>query len=952
MKNNSFFRSKLIIFSILCLTTLYAQESSIVSIGSDGKLDYTRFAMEGQNNEVNTVPDFSFAGYKKGGVALPDVPIVVTLSPINGDAHMLIQDAINEVSAMPLNSDGFRGTILLKAGEYKVNGKIIINKNGVVLRGEGQGTNGTVLRANLREKHSFITIKGSGSIEINQSSTQRITSAYVPVGSNRFNVANASSYSVGDNIVVTRTPNQQWLEDLGVTEEKLCGNAPAGRDCIGWTTSRYTTHHERVITRINNNQITVDLPIVDVMENKYGGGQISKVASLNKVNNVGIENLRVESFFASSTDENHAWSAIEFNWAENCWAKQVTAKYLGYGCVTINNRSNFNTIEECAAKDHKSRITGGRRYSFNINTGTGNLFQRCYSADGRHDFVTGSTVRGPNVWLDCYAEISHSDIGPHQRWATGTLYDNVYGGEIRARNRGWSGTGHGWAGNTQMFWNTVSDENNRVGNGSESGLLQVDSPTGGISWAIGSTAKSRRGRGFFESNNNPVRPRSLYLKQLEDRLGARAVENITKEPQRDGDIYDELKKWTGDGRLFSNDNDDIPKPIVDAYVRDGSFTNNNFGDDTTLVVKGNSADGFNRSSFIKYDLRQLGSNVPRAIVQLKVKETNSPNVRHTLYLASHATWKENSLNNANKPEATVAIETKAIPNVGEFIEFDVTSQVNELLLNGISYLSLVIAVETGNNKALVSYHSTEAINMDDRPKLAIRKITPDNKNIALNKPAMQSSIDFGGVPSRAVDGNINGVFQQGSVTHTNNEIAWWKVDLKDIYDVTEIHVYNRTECCEDRLLETAVYVGNIDSTDPNDYTKVGDLKNLRVNSFVGEEYRGRYVLIHKDDPNVLSLAEVEVQGIATTLSVDNHDSETPKLNIIPNPVRDKFTLRIEGSEKISVVQIHDITGRAVISYKKEDLLKPIDVSSMASGVYILAVKTFTGNTHIERFVKN
>lgn len=39
-------------------------------------------------------------------------------------------------------------------------------------------------------------------------------------------------------------------------------------------------------------------------------------------------------------------------------------------------------------------------------------------------------------------------------------------------------------------------------------------------------------------------------------------------------------------------------------------------------------------------------------------------------------------------------------------------------------------------------------------------------NLALNQPANQSSTQFGGIPERAVDGNIDGFFSAGSVTHT------------------------------------------------------------------------------------------------------------------------------------------------------------------------------------------
>jgi hypothetical protein len=58
--------------------------------------------------------------------------------------------------------------------------------------------------------------------------------------------------------------------------------------------------------------------------------------------------------------------------------------------------------------------------------------------------------------------------------------------------------------------------------------------------------------------------------------------------------------------------------------------------------------------------------------------------------------------------------------------------------------------------------------------------TSSNVNLALGMPASQSSTrPFSPVgASGAVDGNTDGNFSDGSVTHTNADPnAWWQVDL-------------------------------------------------------------------------------------------------------------------------------------------------------------------------------
>src|SRR3954470_23177771 len=69
----------------------------------------------------NRIVDSSGVGYQSGLVPLPStnqVPVKVTISPVAGDNTANIQTAINQVAAMAMNSNGFRGAVLLTAGEY------------------------------------------------------------------------------------------------------------------------------------------------------------------------------------------------------------------------------------------------------------------------------------------------------------------------------------------------------------------------------------------------------------------------------------------------------------------------------------------------------------------------------------------------------------------------------------------------------------------------------------------------------------------------------------------------------------------------------------------------------------------------------------------------------------------------------------------------------------------
>ena len=156
-------------------------------------------------------------------------------------------------------------------------------------------------------------------------------------------------------------------------------------------------------------------------------------------------------------DEDHPWTFINIDGSINAFARNITSQYFGYSCVYVTGNSKWVTVQDSTCLDPISMITGGRRYSFNTDNSQMVLFQRCLSVEGRHDYVEGSNVPGPNVFLDSKATMSHADTGPHHRWSAGGLFDNITtDNQINVRNRGNSGTGHGWSGANMVIWNSTA----------------------------------------------------------------------------------------------------------------------------------------------------------------------------------------------------------------------------------------------------------------------------------------------------------------------------------------------------------------------------------------------------------------------------------------------------------------------------------------------------------------
>ncbi len=135
--------------------------------------------------------------------------------------------------------------------------------------------------------------------------------------------------------------------------------------------------------------------------------------------------------------------------------------------------------------------------------------------------------------------------------------------------------------------------------------------------------------------------------------------------------------------------------------------------------------------------------------------------------------------------------------------------------------------------------------------------------LALNKTAYQSSTYqiFTDMAMLAVDGRTSGTFSQLSVTHTKyNSNPWWEVDLDAEYDIDKIEIWNRTDCCSERLSNYDIFV----KRNPNETGLKFNTNRIRYQSgeaaskTINGNRRGRYVRIQKYGSGFLSLAEVKV----------------------------------------------------------------------------------------------
>jgi hypothetical protein len=466
--------------------------------GRRGQLDYSTDELG------NRIPDFSNCGYAGADAEIPAVETRVVVTPADGDDGARIQAAIDYVAGLPLNAQGFRGSVRLASGEFQIDGQLRIRASGIVLQGSGATENGTTLIATGTDRRELMRVYGEANRKL-LGEPAEIAADIVPVGGNKVTLDSTAGLKVGDTVIVTRRSTVEWIKFIGCDAIGV-GWRPGSRD-IGW---------DRVITAIYGNTLTLDAPISTAIEKRWGGGTVQKYSWPGRISRVGVQDVRLISQVDSDNpmDEDHAWLGITLDNVENAWVARVTFQHFAGGAVHLLPGTKWVTVVDCISTEPVSELGGYRRHTF-FTQGQLGLFLRCWSEDGRRDFAVGHCAPGPNAFVNCIAMRSHSDSGPLESWASGVLFDNVRieGGGLHLVNRWTNPAQVGWSAANCVLWQCRAS------------TVHNFRPPGANNWSLGNWA-AFSGDGTFEAQSDFVSPLSLYQGQLAERVGEEAAKRI------------------------------------------------------------------------------------------------------------------------------------------------------------------------------------------------------------------------------------------------------------------------------------------------------------------------------------------------------------------------------------------------------------------------------------------
>ena len=520
--------------TILLMVALYnvsAEEIPCSLVGSGPVLHYAT------TTKGDRICDFSYAGYRAGGVALPDVPEKAKVTPMTGDCSDKIQAAIDSVSSMPLVNDS-RGAVVLAPGIYKCTKTLNLHTSGVVLRGAGSSRDGTTLQM-TEAPHACIVIgsKSTGQEPKGKKKSKKkkdagegkggsgdaidIADDYVPSGATFLKLKKSDAFQSGDLVRISRPATAEWIHFMEM--DNLVSDGKPGL----WLKEGRALTQDREIKSVNGKQITWEMPLTDCIDaSKLGASRatVQEISPDRNLSECGVENLRIEAAPPKGDWMDAQNVGVTLEGCEDAWVRNVsTINQLPD--VLVGESAERITLESVVA-DHpatvsKSSRSSGKATDFRLG-GKQTLMNQCSSSGNGSFYVSTADPESMlNVVLNCVFS-GDGSIQPHMRWSTGLLLDGckLRDGEIIISNRRGMGSGHGWTMGWGVVWNCTAKK------------ITVEQPPGSINWCIGSRGNyptdSQNTKEWLFSKGVPVKPESLYLAQLRARLGDQAVKAVKK----------------------------------------------------------------------------------------------------------------------------------------------------------------------------------------------------------------------------------------------------------------------------------------------------------------------------------------------------------------------------------------------------------------------------------------
>jgi hypothetical protein len=493
-----------------------------------------------QTASGHQIHDFSYAGYKNGStpIGVPTSTVVynvVTQYGADNSGQSDVTPVVQQAITHALAAGG--GIVYFPAGDYRFDGQVSIAGSNLVLRGAGSQSSRLFFTSfSGLSYQSHLTFRGSL-----QESNEQLLVSTAPAHQNELEVADASGYAIGDDVLIG------WeITSAFISDHQMTGTWDHSTNAFKYTWQPFFRRQITMIdTQSTPNKIFVDVPL------RYSA-LVRDSASLKKetgyLQDVGVEELAL----GNAVSWGDAWSenqihVLEMRGVKDSWIREVksfdppTAPTSGRGRTDHLQSSGLLiryakrvTVADSEMHGAQNKGGGGNGYLFEVRQSSEILFVDLRASKGRHNFIQnwGFGVSGC-VWLRVHSSLGNAWINQsfpgnvgysefHHSLAMANLIDQSHfddGWSIVNRGNWSSYSGH--TGTQNVMWNTKGNGNLRsrqFGMGYVIGTrdITVETSVGGFSSGASGTAPEDYTEGLEEGGD--MYPQSLYEDQLAKRV--------------------------------------------------------------------------------------------------------------------------------------------------------------------------------------------------------------------------------------------------------------------------------------------------------------------------------------------------------------------------------------------------------------------------------------------------
>ncbi|MEN7550585.1 DNRLRE domain-containing protein [Rapidithrix thailandica] len=962
-------------FSIVLTTTGLCQNAQI----------WKKYTGEITDPDIPLLPDYSFAGYMRGEVALPETsgyPVFDVTDPAYG---AIPNDTNSDQAAIQAAIDAAEanggGVVFFPPGEYLVNSDpnntspIVINASNIILKGSGSTPGGTVINMKnyMRLPSGWPSWGNSAMFE------------FYPVNVSTQGTAVTKDANRGDYTVQVK--NASIFQNEKFCELRMQNNTAANNDFLDgksprsvWTTIIHQgvaleEVHEIDSVDLVNNILHLKDPIIDDIKAGYKWG----AQTIDLLENCGFEDIH---FKANFTDpfvhhkdyiHDYGWKGIKMAEVAHSWVRRsrfsnvsqaVAITSSSYASSILNILVDGNSGHSLTAVDGgSSRVLQGLIWDNTYHgqfhgadmsgRACGSVVWRVDARKGKAMDLHGSMPR-TNL-IDRYIMMNKDGAGGHYA----NLPNHLTG--LTMWNIERVGNGSVW----YNLWNDCG--------GNYCGLTVVNPIVVGYHGGGGAGFDQNHVK-YEESNGTKVFPESLYEAQLEYRLGTAPSW-----------VSQTLNEWDSLRTAWYT-----LELVGDAYVRNGNYANTNYGHSDIIEVK-NEGGSYERRGYFCFDVSGIGDV---SSVKLQLTPSVAGYTDYNLKFVPNDGWKEYLLtwNNMPAPSYLIGIQQGGSGP----IEWDITNEVISEK-NGDGYLSMELgAVSSG---VYGSFYSKDYHNPDLRPKLIIGKkdqaISPaqdafirsgayadNNYNISILEIKSDGwnytrdfymGFDLSNIEQEIVGAKVKLTTKIGTTPGggTNHHVRFVQDDSWDESTVTWNNGPAYGNFLDTQTTRESGSVVLFDVTAQAETERQGD--GYLSLSFSADN--NAYVSYHASEAateSLRSVLELTFAGSGTEQSsilakkasapskIFSTPFESPTkvhfsslketINLYPNPSDE--LINIEWNEPIGAYQIMDVNGLIIKSKENvNEKTMAIDIRNLSAGVYVIVLTGKSGDRISKTFIK-